>query len=281
MTSSTGSQQSYCLRRNNHQSDLVDDLEHMLNDESLVDVTLLCDEGTIRAHKLILSACSSYFRSIFSKLSNPLHYPVIIIKDMPFCDLKAIIEYIYRGEVNVPHEQLPSVLKSAELLKVKGLLDVNTAKSSVCGNGQLNAKKRKKRRRRISRSGSNSNSTDSFSEKGNMKRHTQIHLQQRNRYMCDLCSKELKEGILMKPILFLQRLEKKENQVQIRLRSHQLFVKLRFVIRVITNSVFIVKFVIKDLQQREIFNDTCKFIHTIDINMSVKSAENCFLGNTH
>src|SRR5579862_8288638 len=28
-----------------------------------------------------------------------------------------------------------------------------------------------------------------FSEKGNMKRHTQIHLQQRNRYMCDLCSK--------------------------------------------------------------------------------------------
>lgn len=28
-----------------------------------------------------------------------------------------------------------------------------------------------------------------FSEKGNMKRHTQIHLQQRHRYMCDLCSK--------------------------------------------------------------------------------------------
>lgn len=28
-----------------------------------------------------------------------------------------------------------------------------------------------------------------FSEKGNMKRHTQIHAQQRHRYMCDLCSK--------------------------------------------------------------------------------------------
>lgn len=79
---------------------MVDDLEMMLKDENMVDVTLSCDDGLIKAHKIILSACSSYFRHILSKgLNNSLQYPIIIIKDMLFQDLKAIIDFIYRGEV--------------------------------------------------------------------------------------------------------------------------------------------------------------------------------------
>ena len=47
-----GSEQ-YCLRWNNHQSNLLGVFSQLLQDESLVDVTLACSEGTsIRAHKV-------------------------------------------------------------------------------------------------------------------------------------------------------------------------------------------------------------------------------------
>lgn len=142
---------------------MIEDFEKMFKNEDLVDVSLSCEDGTIRAHKVILSACSSYFRQILSKFTSPYQYPVLIIKDMCFADLKAIIEFIYRGEVTVPQEQLTSVLKSAEALKVKGLADVNNQKcgighkfSSVAdandptgvGSSNSSARKRKRRRRK-------------------------------------------------------------------------------------------------------------------------------------
>ncbi|XP_053201718.1 protein tramtrack, beta isoform-like [Panonychus citri] len=125
------SAQAFCLRRNNHSSDMSEHFERMFKEEAMVDVTLSCVDGSIRAHKMVLSACSSYFKNIFNKFVNPYQYPVVIMKDIPFADLRAIVEFIYRGEVFVPQEQLASVLKSAESLKVKGLSEVNVTKSQT------------------------------------------------------------------------------------------------------------------------------------------------------
>ena len=47
---------------------------------------------------------------------------------MSFQDLKYIIDFIYRGEITVPSEHIESVLRSAEILKIKGLADVNNQK---------------------------------------------------------------------------------------------------------------------------------------------------------
>lgn len=44
----------------------------------------------------------------------------IFLNNVAFDDLKALIEYMYKGEVNVSQEQLPRFLASAEALKIKG-----------------------------------------------------------------------------------------------------------------------------------------------------------------
>ncbi|KAL7030527.1 hypothetical protein ACKWTF_006695 [Chironomus riparius] len=117
-----GSEQ-YCLRWNNHQSNLLGVFSQLLQDESLVDVTLACSEGTsIRAHKVVLSACSSYFQSLF--LDHPAKHPIVILKDVRFAELRTLIEFMYKGEVNVEYCQLSALLKTAESLKVKGLAEM-------------------------------------------------------------------------------------------------------------------------------------------------------------
>ena len=55
----------FCLKWNNYQSNIVVALGNLKLDEDFVDVTLACEGRTIKAHRVVLSACSSYFKHIF------------------------------------------------------------------------------------------------------------------------------------------------------------------------------------------------------------------------
>ncbi|KAI7697470.1 Protein bric-a-brac 2 [Sarcoptes scabiei] len=114
-------QQQYCLKWNSFHTNITDVFQNMLVHENLVDVTLACEGASIKAHKMILAACSPYFQNLF--MTNPCKHPIVILKDVKFNDLKAIIDFIYSGEVNIPQDQLNSLLKTAETLKIKGLAD--------------------------------------------------------------------------------------------------------------------------------------------------------------
>lgn len=50
-------QSHYSLRWNNHQTHILQAFEALLHAEILVDVTLVCAETSLRAHKVVLSAC--------------------------------------------------------------------------------------------------------------------------------------------------------------------------------------------------------------------------------
>lgn len=94
--------QQYSLRWNNYFRHLTYALDNHRNNDDFVDVSLLCDGQKIKAHKVVLSACSSYFREIFKE--NPHPHPVIIFKFIKYEDLNSIIEFMYqvseRGDYN-------------------------------------------------------------------------------------------------------------------------------------------------------------------------------------
>ncbi|XP_048507269.1 protein bric-a-brac 2 isoform X4 [Athalia rosae] len=115
--------QHYCLRWNNYQSNMTSVFHQLLQTEAFVDVTLACNEASLKAHKVVLSACSSYFQKLL--LSNPCKHPTIIMpQDVCFTDLKFIIEFVYKGEIDVSQAELQSLLKTADQLKIKGLCEV-------------------------------------------------------------------------------------------------------------------------------------------------------------
>lgn len=101
--------QQFCLRWNNHQPNFISVFSSLLNNETLVDVTLAAEGRHLQAHKVVLSACSTYFQSLFTV--NPCQHPIVILKDVKFSDLKIMVDFMYYGEVNVSQDQLPSIIK--------------------------------------------------------------------------------------------------------------------------------------------------------------------------
>ncbi|XP_059485788.1 modifier of mdg4-like isoform X1 [Neocloeon triangulifer] len=120
--------EQFSLRWNNFHSNLSSGFQELFEDKNLVDVTLACEGQYIQAHRAVLTVCSPYFKALFKV--NPNNHPIIILKDVSFTDLKSILLFMYRGEVNVKQDDLNTFLKTAEVLKVKGLTGDDTKESS-------------------------------------------------------------------------------------------------------------------------------------------------------
>jgi len=96
--------EKFCLRWNDFESNISVAFRELREDKEFFDVTLVCDEDQIQAHKVILSACSPFFRSVLRR--NRHEHPLLYMKG---------------GEVNIAQEDLNTFLAVAEDLKVKGL----------------------------------------------------------------------------------------------------------------------------------------------------------------
>lgn len=126
--------QQFFLKWNDFQTNMVTSFRHLRDEKSFTDVTLACEGQTCKAHKMVLSACSPYFKSLLEE--NPSKHPIIILKDVSYLHLQAILEFMYAGEVNVSQEQLPAFLKTAARLKVKGLAEPPPQMPSIKREGQ-------------------------------------------------------------------------------------------------------------------------------------------------
>jgi len=67
--------------------------------------------------------------------STPCAHPVIVLQDVAFADLHALVEFIYHGEVNVHQRSLTSFLKTAEVLRVSGLTQQAEEREELTGSG--------------------------------------------------------------------------------------------------------------------------------------------------
>ncbi|XP_066937619.1 longitudinals lacking protein, isoforms H/M/V-like isoform X8 [Macrobrachium rosenbergii] len=114
-------QDQFLLKWNNHQTNFVEVFSYLRTQDAFVDVTLACDGKSFSAHKVVLSACSPYFQTLFQ--TNPCKHPIVFLKDVKGQELEALIEFIYKGEVSVSQSELGSLISTAENLKIKGLAE--------------------------------------------------------------------------------------------------------------------------------------------------------------
>jgi len=122
------SSEKFCLRWNDFESNISTAFRELRDDKDFFDVTLACDDEQIQAHKVILSACSPFFRNVLRR--NPHQHPLLYLKSVKYTDLQAVLNFMYHGEVNVAQEELNSFLAVAEDLRVKGLTQNQAGNSS-------------------------------------------------------------------------------------------------------------------------------------------------------
>ena len=130
-----------CLKWNDFQNIALTSFEDLRSDNNFTDVTLACEDQSIKAHKVVLSACSPFFKRLLK--THPHPQPLIYMRGIKSIDLVAIVDFIYQGEANIFQEQLEMFLSLAEELELKGLNESseevapdNNTKGSVVGNYQ-------------------------------------------------------------------------------------------------------------------------------------------------
>jgi len=122
------SSEKFCLRWNDFETNISVAFRELREEKDFFDVTLACDDSQIQAHKVILSACSPFFRNVLRR--NPHQHPLLYLKGVKYKELLSVLNFMYMGEVNVAQEELNSFLAVAEDLRVKGLTQNNSSSDS-------------------------------------------------------------------------------------------------------------------------------------------------------
>ena len=112
--------EKFQLRWNDFQAAVSQSFSLLRREQGLLDVTLVSeDQKPVEAHKLVLSACSGFFKSVLR--NNPHPKPLIYLSGVSSSNLELVLDYIYRGEVQIFQEQLDSFLSVAQKLRIEGL----------------------------------------------------------------------------------------------------------------------------------------------------------------
>ena len=134
------SSEKFCLRWNDFESNVSTAFRDLREEKDFFDVTLACEDSQLQAHKVIIAACSPFFREVLRR--NPHQHPLLYLKGVKhkvrylslqlvvtnICpqELLCVLNFMYQGEVNVAQEELNTFLAVAEDLRVKGLTQGNS-----------------------------------------------------------------------------------------------------------------------------------------------------------
>jgi len=101
-------------------------LHDMMNSHEMTDVTLVSeDKKQFKAHKVVLSAASSIFKSIISE--NTLSNPIIYLRGIQSHEIESILEFIYLGQATFFQDRMNEFLDVAKSLEIKEISkDVET-----------------------------------------------------------------------------------------------------------------------------------------------------------
>jgi len=109
------------LQQSEFLSNYVGSFQELRTARELFDVTLACEDETVEAHKVVISACSPFFRHVLTKAKQ--NHPFIYLKGVLHKDLLALLDYIYTGETQVPAQDVNRFIEVAQELQIKGLAE--------------------------------------------------------------------------------------------------------------------------------------------------------------
>ena len=111
----------YSVKKTNFAVDLLDSVGELVESGLLADVTLVSDDGIATpAHRLILSASSSFLRELLLRDIMDQHLPShLYLLGINHTELQTLLQFIYFGTTTVDHNRVTQLRAAAETLKIK------------------------------------------------------------------------------------------------------------------------------------------------------------------
>lgn len=102
-SSSSSGEQQYSLRWNDFHSSILSSFRHLRDVEDFVDVTLACESNSFTAHKVVLSACSPYFRQLLKVSAFFFLLPLLFsfFPISPFLQFNLVRPWRFRSDLRL------------------------------------------------------------------------------------------------------------------------------------------------------------------------------------
>ena len=123
--------ENFLLRWNQFHMNIKMTYQEVHETGDYADITLACEDGEVKAHRIILSSSSLFFKDKVASLANS--HPLVYLRGVKLQELSNIMDFIYQGEAEVRKEDLEAFLAIARELGVKGLTEQvkNTQEETV------------------------------------------------------------------------------------------------------------------------------------------------------
>lgn len=103
---------------------LQDGLYDLLENDKLVDCVLKIKDKDFPCHRLVLCACSSYFRSIFLSDLDESKKKEIILEDVEPGVMGLILKYLYTSKINVTEHNVQDIFAVANMYQIPSIFTV-------------------------------------------------------------------------------------------------------------------------------------------------------------
>lgn len=101
-----------------HPKTLLESLDGLRHTSDLCDVTITVGSRKINAHKVILSACSPYFKAMFTGEMAESRQQEVHIKDVDEKATTQLIDFAYTGSIRIDETNVQTVLPAACLIQL-------------------------------------------------------------------------------------------------------------------------------------------------------------------
>ncbi|KAG9283310.1 kelch-like protein 40 [Astyanax mexicanus] len=103
---------------------LQDGLYDLLENDTMVDCVLKIKDKEFPCHRLVLAACSSYFRAFFQSGVEESKQREIVLEDVEPGVMGMILKYLYTSSINVTEHNVQDIFALANMLQIPSIFTV-------------------------------------------------------------------------------------------------------------------------------------------------------------
>ncbi|CAL1597023.1 unnamed protein product [Knipowitschia caucasica] len=103
---------------------LQDGLYDLLENDKLVDCKLKIKDKEFPCHRLVLCACSSYFRAIFLSDLDESKKKEVVLEDVEPGVMGLILKYLYTSQINVTEQNVQDIFAVANMYQIPSIFTV-------------------------------------------------------------------------------------------------------------------------------------------------------------